>query len=133
MEQQEAGKKQRTVKNETTIILTGLEGNTRYQFTVNGFNSVGQGPASAAVSAKTRRSRKRTAGIYHMTLFFRTRMKIRLIFVSLGTERLVVCPSAPAQPPNNLMWIQEGNNVSLSWEPVKAKENESDVIGYMVK
>eukprot|EP00066_Takifugu_rubripes_P004963 XP_003968701.1 PREDICTED: contactin-5 [Takifugu rubripes] len=95
MEQQEAGKKQRTVKNETTIILTGLEGNTRYQFTVNGFNSVGQGPASAAVSAKTRRS-------------------------------------PPAQPPSNLMWIQEGNNVSLSWEPVKAKENESDVIGYMV-
>lgn len=30
------------------------------------------------------------------------------------------------------MWIQEGNNVSLSWDPVKAKDNESDVIGYMV-
>uniref|UniRef100_H3DNY9 Contactin-5 n=1 Tax=Tetraodon nigroviridis TaxID=99883 RepID=H3DNY9_TETNG len=41
MEQQEAGKKQRTVKNETTTILTGLEGNTLYQFTVKGFNSVG--------------------------------------------------------------------------------------------
>ena len=40
---------------------------------------------------------------------------------------------APAQPPTNLMWIQEGNNVSLSWDPVKAKDNESDVIGYMVK
>lgn len=45
----------------------------------------------------------------------------------------MLCPLAPAQPPTNLMWIQEGNNVSLSWEPVKAKENESDVIGYMVK
>lgn len=42
-------------------------------------------------------------------------------------------PLAPAQPPTNLMWIQEGNNVSMSWDPVKAKENESDVIGYMVK
>lgn len=60
-------------------------------------------------------------------------MKIRLNFVCLCTERLVLCPLAPAQPPANLMWIQEGNNVSLSWEPVKAKENESDVIGYMVK
>lgn len=39
---------------------------------------------------------------------------------------------APAQPPANLMWIQEGNNISLSWDPVKAKDNESDVIGYMV-
>lgn len=45
---------------------------------------------------------------------------------------LLFSSSAPAQPPNNLVWIQEGNNVSLSWDPVKAKENESDVIGYMV-
>lgn len=70
MEQQEAGKKQRTIKNETTIILTGLEDNTLYQFTVNGFNSVGQGPASAAVSAKTRRSRKCSTSIYHMAPFY---------------------------------------------------------------
>uniref|UniRef100_A0AAQ5YTA2 Contactin-5 n=1 Tax=Amphiprion ocellaris TaxID=80972 RepID=A0AAQ5YTA2_AMPOC len=72
MEQEESGKKQRTVKNETSM-----------------------GPASAAVTAKTRKA-------------------------------------PPAQSPTNLMWIQEGNNVSLSWDPVKAKDNESDVIGYMV-
>lgn len=69
MEQQEAGKKQRTVKNETATILTGLEGNTLYQFTVKGFNSVGQGPASTAVTAKTRRSRKPSTVIYHLALF----------------------------------------------------------------
>ncbi|KAM7398986.1 hypothetical protein PAMP_018283 [Pampus punctatissimus] len=73
----------------------GLEGNSLYLITVKGFNSIGQGPASAAVTAKTRKA-------------------------------------PPAQPPINLMWIQEGNNVSLSWDPVKAKDNESDVIGYMV-
>lgn len=50
-------------------------------------------------------------------------------------NKMNVCLSlfkAPAQPPTNLMWIQEGNNISLSWDPVKAKDNESDVIGYMV-
>ncbi|KAM4565799.1 contactin-5 isoform 5-T5 [Odontesthes bonariensis] len=95
MEQEEAGKKQCTVKNETSMVLTGLEGNSLYLIAVKGFNSIGQGPASAAVTVKTRKS-------------------------------------PPAQPPANLMWIQEGNNVSLSWDPVKAKDNESDVIGYMV-
>uniref|UniRef100_A0A8C5H1Y1 Contactin-5 n=1 Tax=Gouania willdenowi TaxID=441366 RepID=A0A8C5H1Y1_GOUWI len=89
-EQEESGSKQQTVRNETSMILTGLEGNSAYLVTVKGFNSIGHGPPSAAVTAKTRKS------------------------------------------PNNLMWIQEGNNVSLSWDPVKAKANESDVIGYMV-
>uniref|UniRef100_A0A667ZGS0 Contactin-5 n=1 Tax=Myripristis murdjan TaxID=586833 RepID=A0A667ZGS0_9TELE len=84
-----------TAKNETSMVLTGLEGNSVYLITVKGFNSIGQGPASAAITAKTRKA-------------------------------------PPAQPPSNLMWIQEGNNVSLSWDPVKAKDNESDVIGYMV-
>lgn len=132
VEQQEAGKKQRTVKNETTTILTGLEGNTLYQFTVKGFNSVGQGPASAAVTAKTRRSRKPSTVIYHMALFTFDLFGWKTLF-ALDTERVAVFPPAPALPPTNLMWIQEGNNVSLSWDPVKAKENESDVIGYMVK
>uniref|UniRef100_A0A8C2WWA5 Contactin-5 n=1 Tax=Cyclopterus lumpus TaxID=8103 RepID=A0A8C2WWA5_CYCLU len=92
MEQEES--KQRTVKNETSMVLTGLEGNSLYLITVKGFNSIGQGPATAAVTANTRKA-------------------------------------PPAQPPTNLMWIQEGNNVSLNWDPVKAKDNESDVIGYM--
>ncbi|KAI5085273.1 contactin-5, partial [Silurus meridionalis] len=38
----------------------------------------------------------------------------------------------PSQAPVNVVWIQEGNNVSLSWDPVKALHNESDVIGYRV-
>uniref|UniRef100_A0A669CIK7 Contactin-5 n=1 Tax=Oreochromis niloticus TaxID=8128 RepID=A0A669CIK7_ORENI len=95
MELEESGKKQQTVKNETSMVLTGLEGNSVYAITVKGFNSIGQGPASTAVTAKTRKP-------------------------------------PPAQPPANLHWLQEGNNVSLSWDPVKAKDNESDVIGYMV-
>lgn len=95
IEQEESGKKQRTLKNETLMVLSGLESNSLYHITVKGFNSIGQGPASAAVTARTRKA-------------------------------------PPAQPPSNLMWIQEGNNVSLSWTPVKAKDNESDVIGYMV-
>uniref|UniRef100_A0A3P9MEP4 Contactin-5 n=1 Tax=Oryzias latipes TaxID=8090 RepID=A0A3P9MEP4_ORYLA len=94
-EQEESGKKQRTVKNETFMILTGLDGNSQYLITVKGFNNIGQGPACAAIEARTQKY-------------------------------------PPVQPPVNLAWIQEGNNVSLSWEPVKAKENESDVIGYMV-
>ncbi|KAI1893655.1 hypothetical protein AGOR_G00125940 [Albula goreensis] len=95
MEQEEAGDKARTPGNETSIVLTGLEGNTLYLITVKGYNKIGQGPASTAVREKTKKS-------------------------------------PPSQPPSNLMWIQEGNNVSLSWEKVKSKDNESDVIGYKV-
>ncbi|XP_019742951.1 contactin-5 [Hippocampus comes] len=94
-EKEDSGWKQRTTKNDTSLVLGGLEGNRQYVLTVKGFNSIGQGPTSASVMAKTRKA-------------------------------------PPVQPPGNLLWIQEGNNVSLSWDPVKAKENESDVIGYMV-
>ncbi|XP_008307194.2 contactin-5 [Cynoglossus semilaevis] len=95
VEQEESGRKQKTLKNETSIVLTQLEGNSLYAITVKGFNSIGQSPASSSVTARTKKD-------------------------------------PPAQSPANLMWIQEGNNVSLSWEPVKAKDNESDVIGYLV-
>nr|XP_055029793.1 contactin-5 isoform X1 [Misgurnus anguillicaudatus] len=95
MEQEETGKKRRTVGNETSMLLSGLEGNTQYLISVKGFNSVGQGPSSSPIKISTRKN-------------------------------------APSLPPGNLMWIQEGNNVSLSWDPVKARDNESDVIGYKV-
>ncbi|XP_067101932.1 contactin-5 [Osmerus mordax] len=95
MEQEESGKRRRTLGNETSMVLTGLEGNSVYFITVKGFNSIGQGPASSAITANTRKD-------------------------------------PPVQPPSNLMWIQEGNNVSLSWDPVRSKDNESAVIGYTV-
>ncbi|CDQ93122.1 unnamed protein product, partial [Oncorhynchus mykiss] len=95
-EQEESGKKKKTAGNETSMVLTGLEGNSVYVITVRGFNSIGQGPASTANTAKTKKD-------------------------------------PPVQPPANLMWIQEGTNVSLNWEPVKSKDNESDVIGYKVR
>lgn len=69
MEQEESGKRQSTVKNETSIILMGLESNTLYQITVRGFNSIGQSPATAAVTAKTRRARECSTVTYHVTLF----------------------------------------------------------------
>lgn len=40
------------------MVLTGLEGNSLYLITVRGFNSIGQGPATAAVTAKTRKARE---------------------------------------------------------------------------
>uniref|UniRef100_A0A671MK57 Contactin-5 n=1 Tax=Sinocyclocheilus anshuiensis TaxID=1608454 RepID=A0A671MK57_9TELE len=95
MEQEEMGKKKRTKGNETTMLLTGLDGNTQYLISVKGFNNVGQGPASSPIKISTKKN-------------------------------------APSLPPGNLMWIQEGNNVSLSWDPVKARDNESEVIGYKV-
>ncbi|XP_016399680.1 contactin-5-like [Sinocyclocheilus rhinocerous] len=95
MEQEEMGKKKRTKGDETTMLLTGLDGNTQYLISVKGFNSVGQGPASSPIKISTKKN-------------------------------------APSLPPGNLMWIQEGNNVSLSWDPVKARDNESEVIGYKV-
>ncbi|XP_039600283.1 contactin-5 isoform X2 [Polypterus senegalus] len=95
MEQEESGDKIKTLGNETSVLLTGLEGNTLYHITVKGYNSAGQGPASTAVRAQTKKS-------------------------------------PPSQAPGNLMWIQDGDHVSLGWEPVKPLDNESDVIGYKV-
>ncbi|XP_057203786.1 contactin-5 isoform X3 [Triplophysa rosa] len=51
---------------------------------------------------------------------------------SSSAIRIRTKKNAPSLPPGNLMWIQEGNNVSLSWDPVKARDNESAVIGYKV-
>ncbi|KAK1168224.1 contactin-5-like isoform X1 [Acipenser oxyrinchus oxyrinchus] len=56
MEQEESGERMKTPGNETSILLTGLEGNTFYHITVKGYNSAGQGPASTAVRAKTKKS-----------------------------------------------------------------------------
>ncbi|XP_035242546.1 contactin-5-like isoform X2 [Anguilla anguilla] len=94
-EREDSGQKVRTPGNETSVLLTGLEGNSLYLISVKGYNSIGHGPPSNAVQARTKKS-------------------------------------PPSQPPSNLMWIQEGNNVSLSWEPVRSMDNESDVIGYKV-
>ncbi|XP_076850382.1 contactin-5 isoform X2 [Brachyhypopomus gauderio] len=94
-EQEDMGKKTKTVANETAVLLSGLEGDTPYLIAVRGFNSIGQSPASRPVQSTTRKN-------------------------------------PPSHPPSNVMWIQEGNNVSLSWDPVKAMNNESDVIGYKV-
>ncbi|CAB1348384.1 unnamed protein product, partial [Coregonus sp. 'balchen'] len=58
-EQEESGKK-RTAGNETSMVLTGLEGNRVYLITVRGFNSIGQGPASTASTARTRKDREYT-------------------------------------------------------------------------
>ncbi|KAL0168885.1 hypothetical protein M9458_037107, partial [Cirrhinus mrigala] len=56
MEQEETGKKKRTTGNETTMLLTGLEGNTQYLVSVKGFNSVGQGPASSPIKISTKKN-----------------------------------------------------------------------------
>ena len=69
MEQEESEKKQCTVKNETSMVLTGLEGNSLYLITVKGFNSIGQGPASAVVTVKTRKSRECSTDTNHVMLY----------------------------------------------------------------
>lgn len=37
---------------------------------------------------------------------------------------------APSQPPGNVMWNVTDSRVILSWEEVRAMENESEVTGY---
>uniref|UniRef100_A0A670IP71 Contactin-5 n=1 Tax=Podarcis muralis TaxID=64176 RepID=A0A670IP71_PODMU len=56
MEQEEAAEKTRTEGNESSIILTGLEGNTLYHLRVKAYNSAGYGPPSSAVRATTKKS-----------------------------------------------------------------------------
>uniref|UniRef100_A0A8D1AB12 Fibronectin type-III domain-containing protein n=1 Tax=Sus scrofa TaxID=9823 RepID=A0A8D1AB12_PIG len=46
----------KTRGNESSIILTGLEGNTLYHFTVRAYNGAGYGPPSSEVSATTKKS-----------------------------------------------------------------------------
>ncbi|XP_042315641.1 contactin-5 isoform X2 [Sceloporus undulatus] len=56
MEQEEAAEKARTEGNESSIILTGLEGNTLYHLRVKAYNSAGYGPPSNVVRAATKKS-----------------------------------------------------------------------------
>lgn len=58
MEQEDAAETVKTRGNESFIILTGLEGNTLYHFTVRAYNGAGYGPPSSEVSATTKKSRK---------------------------------------------------------------------------
>lgn len=51
------------------MILTGLEGNSLYLITVKGFNSIGQGPATATVTAKTRKARECSSDTNYVTLY----------------------------------------------------------------
>lgn len=39
---------------------------------------------------------------------------------------------APSQPPGNVVWNVSDSSVILSWEEVRAMENESEVTGYKV-
>lgn len=39
---------------------------------------------------------------------------------------------APSQPPGNVVWNATDARVFLSWEQVRAMENESEVTGYKV-
>ncbi|XP_067322630.1 contactin-5 isoform X2 [Anolis sagrei] len=56
MEQEEAAEKARTEGNESSIILTGLEGNTLYHLRVKAYNAAGYGPPSNAVRVATKKS-----------------------------------------------------------------------------
>ncbi|XP_068936771.1 contactin-5 [Petaurus breviceps papuanus] len=95
MEQEEAAETVKTGGNESSIILTGLEGNTLYHLTVRAYNGAGYGPPSSEVRAATKKS-------------------------------------PPSQAPSNIMWEQQGSQVSLGWEPVRPLANESEVVGYKV-
>ncbi|RLW08382.1 hypothetical protein DV515_00003357, partial [Chloebia gouldiae] len=56
MQQEEAAEKVKTEGNESSILLTGLEGNTLYHLTVRAYNAAGYGPRSTAVHAATKKS-----------------------------------------------------------------------------
>ncbi|XP_053911971.1 contactin-5 isoform X2 [Cuculus canorus] len=56
MEQEEAAEKVKTEGNDSSILLTGLEGNTLYHLTVRAYNAAGYGPPSTAVRAATKKS-----------------------------------------------------------------------------
>lgn len=77
MELEESGKKQQTVKNETSMVLTGLEGNSVYAITVKGFNSIGQGPGSTAVTAKTRKPREYSTDTNLIILYLEYRLLVK--------------------------------------------------------
>lgn len=40
--------------------------------------------------------------------------------------------AAPSQPPGNVVWNVTDSRVLLSWEEVRAMDNESEVTGYKV-
>uniref|UniRef100_A0A8C5LQK3 Contactin-5 n=1 Tax=Leptobrachium leishanense TaxID=445787 RepID=A0A8C5LQK3_9ANUR len=55
-EQEEAAEKVKTAGNESSIILTDLEGDTLYHITVRAYNRAGFGPPSGVIQASTKKS-----------------------------------------------------------------------------
>ncbi|XP_004604874.2 contactin-5 isoform X2 [Sorex araneus] len=55
-EEEDATETVKTKGNESSVILTGLEGNTLYHLTVRAYNGAGYGPPSTEVSAVTKKS-----------------------------------------------------------------------------
>ncbi|XP_055970756.1 contactin-5 isoform X3 [Sorex fumeus] len=55
-EEEDATETVKTKGNESSVILTGLEGNTLYHLTVRAYNGAGYGPPSSEVSAATKKS-----------------------------------------------------------------------------
>ncbi|XP_078513119.1 contactin-5 [Lissotriton helveticus] len=56
MEQEEAAQRVKTAGNESSIILSALEGNTVYHVTVRAYNKAGSGPPSTAVRVTTKKA-----------------------------------------------------------------------------
>lgn len=100
-DQEESGRKQRTAKNETSMVLTGLEGNSVYLVTVKGFNSIGQGPATTPVTARTRRAREWYRAVAHHVALCVGRNGVLIFYLQLlhsrpttscGSKRATTCP-----------------------------------------
>ncbi|XP_030056084.1 contactin-5 [Microcaecilia unicolor] len=56
MEQEETTEKVKTEGNESSIILSGLEGNALYHITVRAYNNAGYGPPSSIARVSTKKS-----------------------------------------------------------------------------
>ncbi|XP_067884634.1 LOW QUALITY PROTEIN: contactin-5-like, partial [Heterodontus francisci] len=84
-----------TSGNDSSAMVSGLQGNTAYLVSVRAYNSAGFGPSSVPRMVTTKKS-------------------------------------PPSQAPLNILWHQDDSAVSLGWEPVRNKDDESEVMGYKV-
>ncbi|XP_072345077.1 contactin-5-like [Scyliorhinus torazame] len=81
--------------NDSSALVSGLEGNTDYLVTVRAYNNAGLGPPSIPMAVTTKKS-------------------------------------PPSQAPFNILWHKDGSALTLDWEPVRSRDNESEVMGYKV-
>ncbi|RLV99629.1 hypothetical protein DV515_00009560 [Chloebia gouldiae] len=111
-----------------------------YEVKVGVYNNKGEGPFSAVATVRywnkgqKEESSNRVKAAGNETSIKITGLRSNLAYYTAvrAYNSAGAGPFTPSQPPGNVVWNVTDSRVVLSWEEVRAMDNESEVTGYKV-